>query len=95
MIRLLRTLLLTVFIILPCAACASTTTRAPNPLLAPQPDYPCGVDGVSCGGKFCCNQNETCGGAFPSVGCPAGQCCFVGTDGVVRRTGVQRPASGT
>ncbi len=41
-------------------------------------DYPCGIDGIVCGGGMCCEQGEMCGGPFPIIGCPEGECCFVG-----------------
>jgi len=64
-------------------ACSTT----PDATLQPRPGYFCGVDGVVCEAKvegtmkptgMCCAKHQTCGGSFPDVGCPAGQCCFVG-----------------
>ena len=57
-------------------ACATPT------ILTPKPDasHPCGLHGVVCAGSMCCSEEETCGGAFPSVGCPAGECCFIGVE---------------
>ena len=43
----------------------------------PGTDFPCGVDGVSCGGGMCCTlQGDICGGTFLS--CPVGMCCHEG-----------------
>jgi hypothetical protein len=51
---------------------------APLPVTSTK-DFPCGIQGVVCPGKKCCSEGETCGtGTFPSVGCPAGECCFIG-----------------
>ncbi len=53
--------------------------------LAPSPGAPCGVVGVVClapdghRSGMCCPENTTCGGPFPSVGCPDGECCPIGT----------------
>jgi hypothetical protein len=57
-----------------------------------RPGYPCGINGVVCVQRsatgalvstgMCCSEGEVCGGTFPNVGCPAGQCCFVGGDGM-------------
>lgn len=65
-------------------ACAESSA----PLEAPQPGAPCGNAGVVCFGSdmkatgMCCFQGSVCGGGFPNVGCPAGQCCYEGTDGM-------------
>ena len=50
----------------------------------PSTDYPCGTLGVVCIGSSgkvngCCPQYFTCGGGFPSVGCPASACCDLGS----------------
>lgn len=80
-------LLFAAFVALVIGACA---TQGPNPLLAPQPGYPCGIQGVVCMAQqsngslqptgMCCNEGEACGGSWPNVGCPAGECCYEGTD---------------
>jgi len=70
----LLSLCLIAAIVVPTTACA---WDKPIPT-TPTPDYPCGVTWHSCGNGACCRNNDTCGGAFPSVGCPAGQCCYVG-----------------
>jgi hypothetical protein len=66
-------------------AIAITTGCANAPLsAAPTADNPCGETYVVClnmDGKpngSCCGQNKTCGGGKYSVGCPAGECCFIG-----------------
>lgn len=52
-------------------------------LSAKTADYPCGTAGVVCATQHsCCWQGSTCGGEPASVGCPAGQCCEVGSYGV-------------
>ncbi len=67
------------------------TPRALTPKVGPGTDYPCGfhtadggvnVKGVSCGGVECCDEGTVCGGTAFS-GCPAGECCFVGDDGLL------------
>ena len=65
---------------------ACTTPGNLTPAVGRGTDYPCGVDGVVCPGAMCCQEEETCGGGFPSVGCPAGQCCFIGV-GAERKDG--------
>jgi hypothetical protein len=50
----------------------------PDPLLKPQPGYPCGTAGKQCQNGACCGQEDVCGGDAP--GCPAGQCCFEGME---------------
>lgn len=55
-------------------------------LVKSSPGYPCGVVGVPCANGACCPQGHTCGGAFPAVGCPEGQCCAVGDELLARRT---------
>lgn len=61
-------------------ACACSPSFDAPLSVAPTKDYPCGIHGVVCPGKMCCAEEETCGGAFPSVGCPAGECCFLGVE---------------
>jgi hypothetical protein len=47
---------------------------------APSAEYPCGPEGVVCQTQHsCCPEYSTCGGEPASVGCPAGQCCDVGS----------------
>jgi hypothetical protein len=63
-------------------ACATPADLTPK--TGVNTEYPCGVHGVVCPGKQCCSEEETCGGAFPSIGCPAGQCCYIGPDSARR-----------
>jgi hypothetical protein len=63
-------------LLLALAACAD----APIPIV-PTPGNPCGRTGVACATQHtCCDEGETCGGEPASVGCPAGECCFIGED---------------
>jgi hypothetical protein len=76
--------LLTLLLVAGCGAANSSAS-----LTAPQPGAPCGA-GVVCyettdpAGQnlvptgMCCWQGDVCGGSFPNVGCPPGQCCDVG-----------------
>lgn len=50
-----------------------------HPATGPGTDYPCGIQGLPCGGHMCCWQGDVCGGQ-PLSGCPANYCCFVGDD---------------
>jgi hypothetical protein len=56
------------------AGCAIDKWDAPP---KPTPDAPCGLGVVCATQHTCCSQGDTCGGEPGSVGCPAGQCCFV------------------
>ena len=53
-----------------------------DPQIKPTPDYPCTAAGVVCSltPLSCCGQGDTCGGAFPHVGCPDDSCCYIGAD---------------
>jgi hypothetical protein len=68
----------TLILCLALAACAD----APVPA---SPGFPCGPEGVVCEGAdggvsgMCCPQYSTCGGGLDSVGCPAGECCDIGS----------------
>jgi hypothetical protein len=67
-----------------------------DPPERPTTAYPCGVFGVVCGGTgMCCPEYFVCGGSFPNVGCPAGQCCDVGSPATfgARRMTPQLPAA--
>ena len=56
-----------------------------NDPLKPSKDFPCGPSGVVClTQRMCCPPGNTCGGEPDSVGCPAGMCCYIGTDGMAR-----------
>ena len=50
-------------------------------------DWPCGPQGVVCSGHYpnamCCWEGDVCGGVDPT--CPAGMCCYVGSDEVGAR----------
>jgi hypothetical protein len=95
-----------VVMLIVATALAACSWDKPIPT-ASQPGYPCGVIGVVCedasdaGLKatgMCCDQGQVCGGAFPNVGCPAGECCDenygVNTSrGPRRSVGHQRPAT--
>lgn len=50
-----------------------------HPPVGPGTDYPCGLQGKSCGNHMCCWLDEDCGGG-PFNGCPAGYCCYNGGD---------------
>jgi hypothetical protein len=64
-------------------ACVGPAT---NPPTGPGTDYPCGLQGHSCGNHMCCWLDEDCGGQNPSAdgktayGCPAKMCCYNGED---------------
>ena len=76
-------------LLLALVACA-----ADAPLPNQAPGYPCGVVGVVCAASMCCPQYTTCGGAFPSVGCPADECCYIGNgDMMAKRPVPQTPAA--
>ena len=67
-----------------------------SPLPGSAPGYPCGVFGVVCSAQHsCCDEGDTCGGEPASVGCPAGECCYVGADAdndnLARRRPKQHP----
>lgn len=50
-----------------------------HPKTGPGTEYPCGLQGRSCGNGMCCGLYEACGG--PGVACPEGYCCpTFGTD---------------
>lgn len=70
-----RNLIVFLVIGIGCATPADLT-----PKTGPGTDYPCGVQGLSCGGGMCCDQNETCGDGSAFSGCGKGLCCFVGED---------------
>src|ERR1019366_3200066 len=53
----------------------SANWNAPLPV-TPEPGAPCGITGVVCSGKMCCESGEICGGP-PPVACPISTCCFV------------------
>lgn len=53
----------------------SACDNAPIPN-TPHPGYPCGYQGVVCGGGMCCDEGQVCGAEH--TGCPAGECCYVG-----------------
>lgn len=63
----------------------------------PAPGQPCGPIDVVCQASDgtvagCCDQNDTCGGSAFG-GCPAGMCCFVGSEGyAAKKPYAQRPA---
>ena len=66
-------------------ACGTIEKVDPAIPSTPTPDQPCGPVDVVCYDKNghvdgCCGENDTCGGAFPSVGCPADSCCNLGGD---------------
>jgi hypothetical protein len=47
----------------------------------PTADNPCGQGWVQCAShSTCCPTGHTCGGDPGAVGCPAGACCYIGTD---------------
>lgn len=74
----MKTLLLSFFILVGC-------TPGWNDPLKPSKDFPCGPAGVVCETQhLCCPPGNTCGGEPASVGCPAGMCCYIGTDGLAR-----------
>lgn len=60
---------------------AATTTCGPggilNPPSGPGTDYPCGLQGRSCGNGMCCGKSEECG---TGLGCPVGFCCPISDD---------------
>lgn len=65
------------------AACAPGWN---DPLpMTPTADNPCGASYVPCLNMagdlsgMCCVQHYTCGGGKFSVGCSAGECCFIGS----------------
>ena len=61
-----------------------------NDPLKPSKDFPCGPAGVVCATQhLCCPPGNTCGGEPESVGCPAGMCCYIGTDTGLGRDGGQ------
>jgi hypothetical protein len=66
----MRALVLVLLAVVACAADPAATAK--------QPGYPCGVLGVACANGMCCPEATTCGGPFPAVGCPEGQCCAIG-----------------
>lgn len=68
-------------------ACATPADLLPA--AGPGTHYPCGTHGVVCAIQHtCCSEGDTCGGEPESVGCPPGQCCFIGpSDGL----GAERP----
>ena len=57
-------------------------TDVVKPPEGPGTAYPCGLRGVSCGGKplMCCPQNHICGFNGPGSRCTAGYCCYDGDD---------------
>ena len=60
-------------LLLAVAACAADQPPATKPIPAR-----CAQNWFACASGACCPESYTCGGAFPSVGCPAGSCCYVG-----------------
>ena len=74
----MRAIELLVVVLAACGqACNPNSWDAPAP---PSAEYPCGPFGVVCTTQHaCCTEGETCGGEPDSVGCPAGQCCEVGS----------------
>lgn len=67
-------------------ACSALSAKT-----GPGTDYPCGVGGVVCSHAMCCDEGSVCGGDDPT--CPAGQCCFVGSDSLdAKQDKLQTPA---
>jgi hypothetical protein len=64
--------------------------------MTPGPYGPCGAVGVACFDSnqkavACCDEGDLCGGQpFPNNSCPAGECCYEGTDAVNDSLGVRR-----
>lgn len=56
--------------------CSCATPSILKPKTGPGSDYPCGLNGHSCGNSMCCDNGSDCGGPVPS--CPAGLCCWHG-----------------
>jgi hypothetical protein len=58
-------------------------------------DYPCGVNGLSCGNHLCCDPPASeCG---PTPSCGIGECCGMSDDGsgfARRKLSKQRPEHG-
>lgn len=80
--------------IAPVLATSCATPAILTPKTGPNTDYPCGLNGHSCGGGMCCDNGSECGGQFSS--CPAGECCFHGAspgDFGARKPVKQRPES--
>lgn len=79
-------------VVLLAAGCATPAVlEVPT---GPGTSYPCGVGGVVCTTqKACCDPGDTCGGEPESVGCPAGECCFVEPNDMMaaRQPRKQRP----
>jgi hypothetical protein len=71
-----------VVLALAVALTSCTWVSKHDPAQTPTADYPCTPSGViySTTPLTCCGQGDTCGGSFPSVGCPADSCCYIGTD---------------
>lgn len=84
----MKTLLAVVVFVVACSPGWNDPIRT-----TPQPGYPCGYQGVSCGNHMCCSTGEVCGAEH--TGCPAGSCCFVGNDQSygAKRPHPQRPES--
>lgn len=82
--------------------CAEVNKLDPTIPSTATPGQPCGPIDVVCynaSGKpdGCCNEYDTCGGGFPSVGCPADSCCYVGSDATMaahRKPYLKRAPSG-
>ncbi len=78
----------TVAIIIAAVAVACGFTNDPLPT-TPTADNPCGATYVPCldmAGNLsgmCCWEHTTCGGGKYSVGCNAGECCYIGSGGGV------------
>ena len=87
------------------ASCAWIDKVDPPLVQTSTKDYPCGKQGVVCEDQgdaglaatgMCCDQGEVCGGGWPNVGCPAGQCCWEGDNGFgARPNRPQHPAHTT
>jgi hypothetical protein len=64
-------------------ACATLTP--PMPPTGPGTDYPCGINGISCGNGMCCWRHEECGHSGAWATCPPGMCCNLGNVGARRK----------
>lgn len=75
---------LTIIVLAACVGPATTVKTGPGTA------YPCGVYGHSCGNHMCCSNRDDCGFDGPFSNCPAGYCCFAGTDTGSKKSGAPR-----
>lgn len=70
------------FLLIVAALTSCAWINEHDPAQTPTADYPCTPSGIVCSTKplTCCGQGDTCGGTFPSVGCPVDSCCYIGSD---------------